>query len=274
MLVGVGLMLALVSAAARQTPVRTPPRPSSGAKPPTAAAPAAPPVRTERPVPFRIGETLEYDVSWSSFVTAGTATVKVLDKRQSLGSAAYYIYAEGRPTPLVAKLYSLYYKADTLLDVYTLLPQRAAVYSDENGRRRMKVTLFDQVHRTASYEVQTATLVKRPLTLRPGTLDLVSLLFVLRASTMLEGGRITVPVTDSGDLYIVRVMIGARAAIRTPAGTFNAWRLTPLATDSQGQPVDNNIVIWMSDDARRLPVRLEAELPVGQFVLVLRSATP
>ncbi len=82
------------------------------------------------------------------------------------------------------------------------------------------------------------------------------------------------PVADSGDLCPVRVMIGARAAIRTPAGTFNAWRLTPLATDSDGQPVDNNIVIWMSDDARRLPIKLEAELPVGKFVLVLRSATP
>jgi hypothetical protein len=36
--------------------------------------------------------------------------------------------------------------------------------------------------------------------------------------------------------------------------------------------VDNSIVIWISDDARRLPVRVEAGLPVGEFVLLLRSA--
>jgi len=33
--------------------------------------------RTERPVPFKVGETLTYDVSWSSYVTAGTAVATV-----------------------------------------------------------------------------------------------------------------------------------------------------------------------------------------------------
>jgi hypothetical protein len=270
MLTGLGLMLVLSSVAARPRSILLPPRSSPKAQP---LITAAPPAQTERPVPFKVGETLEYDVSWSSILVAGTATLKVQNKRASYGSTAYYIYAEGRPTPLVARLYSVYYKADALLDVYTLLPQRAAQYSDENGQQRMKVTLFDQARRTADYEVRTATLVKKRLTLSQGTHDLVSLLFLIRASPLLEGGRITVPVTDSGELYTVRMMIGARAPIRTPAGTFNAWRLVPLATDSEGQQVDNNIVIWMSDDARRLPVKLEAELPVGQFVLVLRSAT-
>jgi hypothetical protein len=269
-LTGLGLTLVLSSVAALPRSVLLPPRSSVDAQPLIAAAP---PAQTERPVPFKVGETLEYDVSWSSILVAGTATLKVQDKRASYGSTAYYIYAEGRPTPLVARLYSLYYKADALLDVYTLLPQRAAQYSDENGQQRMKVTLFDQARRSADYEVRTATLVKKRLTLSQGTHDLVSLLFLIRASPLLDGGRITVPVTDSGELYTVRMMIGARAPIRTPAGTFNAWRLVPLATDSEGQQVDNNIVIWMSDDARRLPVKLEAELPVGTFVLVLRSAT-
>jgi hypothetical protein len=269
-LTGLGLTLVLSSVAALPRSVLLPPRSSADAQPLIAAAS---PAQTERPVPFKVGETLEYDVSWSSILVAGTATLKVQDKRASYGSTAYYIYAEGRPTPLVARLYSLYYKADALLDVYTLLPQRAAQYSDENGQQRMKVTLFDQARRSADYEVRTATLVKKRLTLSQGTHDLVSLLFLIRASPLLDGGRITVPVTDSGELYTVRMMIGARAPIRTPAGTFNAWRLVPLATDSEGQQVDNNIVIWMSDDARRLPVKLEAELPVGTFVLVLRSAT-
>ena len=68
-----------LSAVAQQ---RTPPRPAPapGAKPaaPVAkpAAPAAP--RAERAVPFRVGETLTFDVSWSAYVTAGTvvSTVK------------------------------------------------------------------------------------------------------------------------------------------------------------------------------------------------------
>ena len=272
MLLGLGLTLALSSPAAQQKPIPQLSQPAAGARASTPGRPAAPPVKTERRVPFKAGETLQYDVSWSQFLTAGTATLKVQDKRSSSGSTAYYIYAEGRPTPLVSRLYSIYYKADTLLDVYTLLPQRAAVYSDENGKRRTKVTRFDHARRRADYDVQTSTLVSKPLTLPQGTLDLLSVLFVIRAAPLLEGGRITAPVTDSGELYTVRAAVGAKAAVRTPAGTFSAWPITLLITDSDGSQVDNSIVIWISDDARRLPVRVEAGLPVGEFVLLLRSA--
>ena len=84
-----------------------------------AMAPAPP--RSERAVPFKVGETLTYDVSWSSYLTAGTAVTTVKEKKPSYNSTAYYIVAEGRPTPLLSKLYTLYYKVDTLIDSYTLL---------------------------------------------------------------------------------------------------------------------------------------------------------
>ena len=96
------------------------------------AAPQAKPApKRELAVPFAAGESLTYDISWSTFLTAGSATVSVKEKKPSYGSTAYYIVAEGRPTTMVSKLYTLYYKADTLLDVFTLLPQRGSVYSEE-----------------------------------------------------------------------------------------------------------------------------------------------
>ena len=80
------------------------------------AALAAAPPRAERTVPFKVGETLTYDVSWSSYLTAGTAVTTVKDKKPSYNSTAYYVVAEGRPTPLLSKLYTLYYKMDSLID--------------------------------------------------------------------------------------------------------------------------------------------------------------
>jgi len=148
-------------------------------------APARPAVaaskRTPQAVPFSPGETLTYDVSWSSYVTAGSATLAVREKKPSYGSDAYYIVAEGRPTPLLSKLYDLYYKADTLLDVYSLLPQRASIYSEEGKRHRTKVTTFDQSAKKAHYEVQTATLVKKELVIPAYAQDGLAALYVLRA---------------------------------------------------------------------------------------------
>src|SRR5579864_6610374 len=81
-------------------------RPAAGR--PTVPSPPAAPAGAEKAVPFKVGETLTYDVSWSTLLTAGTAVLTVQDKKPSYNSTAYYIVAEGRPTPLVAKLYPTY----------------------------------------------------------------------------------------------------------------------------------------------------------------------
>src|SRR6266850_1500523 len=92
---------------------------------------------------------------WPVLFVAGAllATVDAM----AAGEAAQ----RARPPPLVAKLYSLYYKVDTLLDAYSLLPQRGSVYSEEGKRHRMKTTLFTHAKRQADYQVETRTVVKK-----------------------------------------------------------------------------------------------------------------
>jgi hypothetical protein len=80
-------------------------------------------------VPFRAGELLTYDVSYSSchrrhghHAGAGQAPL--------YNSVAYYVVAEARPAPLLSKVYALLQSrcADGRI---ALLPQRAGVYSEE-----------------------------------------------------------------------------------------------------------------------------------------------
>ena len=270
--IGAALCLSPLGAGARGT-VGAPPGASVTA-PPASQVPVSRPRRAERPVPFNVGETLEYDVSWSSLLTAGTATLKVEDKRPSFGSTAYYVYAEGRPTPLIARFYPVYYKLDTLLDVYTLLPQRAASYSDEHGQKKLNVVRFNRGAGTADYEVQSSTPTKNRLLVPPLTEDALSAVMAVRATPLLEGGRITMPVVERGVLYTMKVTVGAKELVATGAGRFTAWRLKPTVVDAEGRELARGIALWISDDARRLPVRLEAELAVGRFVLLLKSVTP
>src|SRR3989442_7176333 len=234
------------------------------------AAPAAVP-RAERNVPFRVGETLTYDVSWSSYVTAGTAVATVKEKKPSFNSTAYYIVAEGRPTPLVSKLYSLYYKLDTLLDSYTLLPQRGSVYSEEGSRHRFRTTRFDRPARRAFFEYQTTSTIKTDFAVSPVVQDALSALYVLRAIPFAAGDRMTMPVCDNGTNYKVQIDIGAPERVRTPRGEVTAWKVRPTVFDEKNKPVGRNMAIWMSDDAQRLPVKFQAELPVGSFNLALRE---
>jgi hypothetical protein len=257
--------LALPALGPAQSAKPTPP----GAKP----APAAPAPRKEQPVPFPVGETLTYDIGWSTYVTAGTATLKVEAKRPSFSSTAYYIVAESRPTPLLARLYTLYYKMDTLLDVYSLLPQRGSVFSQEGKRSRMKTTMFDRAARRAQYEIRTATSAKASVTVPAYTQDALSALYVVRSLPLKIGDRFTMPVSDNGKVYQVHMTVGGVEAVRTGIGSVQATKLTPTITGPDGS-AGRAMAIWISNDARRLPVRLEAQLAVGTFTVILRQVTP
>ena len=263
--VGVACLISFPLSAQRRTRP-----PAKGATRPPAARAATP--RAERTVPFHVGERLTFDVSWSTFVTAGTVVATVMEKKPSFDSTAYYIVAEGRPAPLVAKLYSLYYKLDTLLDSYTLLPQRGSVYSEEGQRHRLKVTRFDQTAHKVFFEYQAAGSAKDDFAVAPYVQDVLSAMYVLRAVPLKAGDRMTMPVTDSGSKYKAQLDVGAAERVRTPAGEASAWKLKATIVDEGGHIQGKNVAIWISDDGRQLPVKLQADLPIGNFNLNLREA--
>jgi hypothetical protein len=256
---------------------------SAPARPGTAPAPSAatatkPAPKVERSVPFKAGERLAYDISWSTFLTAATATVSVNEKRPSYDSIAYYIVAEGQPTALVAALYKLYYKADTLLDAYTLLPQRGSLYSREAGRQHLRATRFLQEARKAQYDVQSGASLNHTdthveLSVPAATQDALSAVFALRAMELKPGVTTVMPVSINGEVYRVQVAIANKESITCGLGTVTAWKLIPSLVGEQGEAEAQNMAIWISDDGRRLPVLMQADFAVGTFRLTLRSAT-
>lgn len=225
----------------------------------------------EPAVPFNVGETLTYDVSWSSMLVAGSATALVVEQKASPRGPAYAIVVDGRPVPLLARVYNLHYRMDTLVDSATLLSERGSLLSEEGSAKMVGTTRFDRAARRAFYERQSDTLEKVDFPIPPGTQDGLAALYALRRRAFKAGERFAIPVADSGAMYSVQVEVAAPEMVSTPAGAFSAWNLKATITDAQGQQVWRDIAVWISDDARRLPVKLQAELPVGSFVLALRE---
>ena len=88
-------------------------------------------------IAYNADDSGSVSVSFGAVEVAGTATAKVIDKKPSSNSTAYYIVVDGRPVPLLQKLYNLYYKMDTLVDSVTLLSQRGSLYSEEGGDHKL-----------------------------------------------------------------------------------------------------------------------------------------
>lgn len=225
------------------------------------------------PMPFAPGETLTFDVSWAALVDAGTLVTRVADLHGRDGALTYEIAAEGRPNPLIARLYPLEYRLETSLDAATLLPRRALTFSREGERRRTRTLTFDHARGRAEYELRVGTPVTRELHIAPDTLDALSALYVLRTRALRPGHDERLAVADGGRLHRLRVSVDGREMVPGPGGAKRpAWRLTPRLDSPGAQPT--RATLWLADDARRVPLRVELEATVGRFVVTLREALP
>jgi hypothetical protein len=223
-------------------------------------------------VPFRVGETLTYDVSWSEYLVAGTAVTMIKDKKPALDSTAYELVTEARSTPPLSSFYPVSYRLDSMLDAVTLLPQHGSFSTAERNRNRLKTTRFDRAARKAFFEDQATTTTRSEFPVAANTLDALSTIYVLRTLPLENGRRVTIPVTDDGTTYTLTIDGGRAEPVKTPLGEIGAWKTTPVLIDGKGQPVGRNLTLWFSTDAHRYPLKMQVELPVGRFVLLLREA--
>src|SRR4051812_40417132 len=140
------------------------------------------------------------------------------------------------------------------------MPQRGSVYTEEGKRHRVKITRFDRTARKAFFEYQAGTTVKSDFPIAASTQDALSAIYVLRAIPLRAGLHATMPVSDDGMNYKLTIDVTGPERVKTPIGEFGAWKVTPVVVDDKGQTVGRNLAVWISDDARRYPLKIQAEL--------------
>ena len=133
-------------------------------------------------------------------------------------------------------------------------------------------TTFNRGAKRAVFEEHTDPLGKSEFVVPADVQDGLATLYALRARSLKPGDRFTVPVTDEGMLYSTTFEVGAPEAVAVPLGSITAWNIGVTILDASGQPAGRNVRTWISTDARRLPIKIQADLPVGSFILALRTA--
>ncbi|MBI4265896.1 MAG: DUF3108 domain-containing protein [Acidobacteria bacterium] len=165
-------------------------------------------------------------------------------------------------------------KAESFLDTDTLRPSLATVYSDERGRTRLRTMRFlpgDMVE----LEVKTAAVARSSVKVQPQSYDALSAVYALRATPLRQGQTVALPLVNNGRMYRLRAYVAARERLDTAIGRqLPALRLALSLADDQGRPATTrDLTLWLSDDARRLPLRVEVGLAVGNFALALSRAS-
>ena len=84
---------------------------------------------------------------------------------------------------------------------------------------------------------------------------------------------IPIPIVDSGKSYTMRVKVGGLENVKSGLGTLRALKLSMTIIDAAGKAEGSGFSVWLSDDARKLPLKMTAGLSIGSVHLTLAKVT-
>jgi hypothetical protein len=212
---------------------------------------------TEQPAPFRVGETLNYRVSWSAFTTAASVQLSIPERRDLFGWQTWHFRASAQTQGPVATLFPVDDQFDSYTDAASLETRQFEMHLNELGR------ISDQVmHFTV---VGQKTKAPGPsVILQPGTRDGLGALYSLRMVDWQRTPEQRALVFDGHEIFDMRARRdGSPESVTVPAGTFTASRVSVTVFQNEKEVSAIHVAVWLASDAARTPVVLEATLPFG-----------
>jgi len=223
---------------------------------------------------FDIPEKLHYDLTWAG-IKAGESILEAKDN----GSHIQFISKANS-----AKWVSIFYKVeDTVVStlkkqttedraqkadkIFMWTPQNYRIKLREGKYRRDKEVIFDHTARKAKYinHLNNETTV---FDINDSTLDPLSCFYYVRRLPLEVGKSVFIDVFDSKKLYKVEIQV-LNKEIETPAGTFKTILIKPIIKSEGIFYRKGDILIWLADDEKKIPVMLKTKVPVGSVKAVL-----
>jgi uncharacterized protein DUF3108 len=212
-----------------------------------------------------------YGFGWSGFPCA-TAEVRL----SKPGGDRVQLDVTARTTGLVRALWKFDATHSSIIDAESLRPISVRQVENDRGKRVVTDLAFSP------------TGVVSKVTETPGTgtkvrhhdfarlFDLQSALLYLRSQSLQERSLQRIVVYPATAPYLATVTVLGRERVTVPAGTYNAIKFDLQLNrikDGELQPHRKfrRAVAWLSDDADRLLLKIEAQVFVGSVVSELQS---
>jgi hypothetical protein len=204
--------------------------------------------------PYRVGERLTYNVSFSNFPSAAHVEVEVMSRGMHFGREAIQLRAHVETTGVInVALFAINNDYTTYVDPTTGLPFRSEETARDAIRANGTVQDFPQPAGNEAIPPKQKGF--------PGTYDFLSVFYRARALPLANGAVYDLSVRGQGGDYNAELKVVGRDVIRTNVGSFPTI-VTQIKVN--GSPL-RNFRVYFSDDERHVPVLMTARVSSGDL---------
>lgn len=212
---------------------------------------------------FNIPERLVYDLTWTG-IKAGEATLEIQDNGEHL-----LIVSTARS----AKWVSIFYKVDDRVESKLLKANPYQMIGHavnyrlkirEGRHRKDKEVVFD-VSRSKAIYIDYLGQERKEIDITFPVFDPLSSFYYLRDLHLEVGKPVFVTIFDSKKVWNVEVQVLRKERIAVPAGEFDTIVVKPLMKSEGIFYRKGDIYIWLTDDEKRIPVKLQTKVKIGSI---------
>jgi hypothetical protein len=232
---------------------------------------ASPP---QGPLPFAPGERLTMRISYAGML-GGRAHLAV---EPSEGKASWRFVATAKSEGFFAWLFRFRVDDRTVAEWD---PQSACSLGIEKRLREGKAVRDQRVildPATGRAEIEDVKVAQKAFDLQPCVLDVLSAFFVARMRGVPEKEPLRLPVFDNGKSYGLEVRFLGRERLDLPpplGKKVPTVVVEPVLAEGTGLFVkEGRLKLWLTDDERRIPVRLRSKVAIGAVAADLESYIP
>jgi hypothetical protein len=242
--------------------------PGTPAQPVALCANPLPPLHS--PLAFMPGEQLEFDLD-ALGAQAGKMTMKV----QRPDKGALPVQIEAQTNTFFSKVRRVRGVGISYLHPRTLRPSRYTEDATENEVHRKVDVAFGAKDRTVKvdYLIDQKPPGHYDYTYDKDGLDVAGAIYLMRQLPLKEGLPVCFDVYGIRRLWRMTGTVVKREHVSLPLGQFDAWYLTGIAVRLDKPSQKREIHVWISDDARRLPLVAVGTLDLGAVRATLTAYT-
>ena len=215
---------------------------------------------------FCVGEVLEFDISYG-IIHAGTAKLLIPEYRTISDRRCFYIRAEAYSAAAFSWFFKVEDRYETYIDAEGIFPWIFEQHIREGKYKADNIASFDQNKNLAITKDSTYSIPEYAH-------DILSAFYFARTqnfSNVKTGHILKLQNFYKDKVYPLDVKFLGRQTVKVGAGNFNCIIVEPLVQEGGLFKHKGRLLVWLSDDDRKIPIKMTSEVVIGSISVELEK---
>ncbi len=213
---------------------------------------------------FQLGEELTFIIRYGP-VVAGSSTMSIPKITTIKGNEVYTIVTEASSSAFFSAFYKVRDRVVSYMDRDGIFTWRFEKRLREGKYRSDRFVDYDQINGWA------VTSKKDSMRIPPCVHDILTSFYYIRTQKLEVGKSLFIDNHSDNKLYPLEVKIHRKETINIKAGKFDCLVVEPILRASGMFKSKGRLLIWLTDDVRKIPVQMKSKIPIGYITAELKA---